>query len=870
LAFLDLEDLALTEDPTLTPQVNYCRLEGPSPIWLTVGQASPPITSRVFEPGVTNGQGQGAGILTQIGNGPHGTYPSDPTANWTWATASYAGDAAHDSMDVYTGTIGGGALGTYDFAFRFSMNGGAYWIYADLNGNTIGTPGGFNYYDLDQAGDLIVTLEPDLSISATEVEVTLPMGQTASRVLTLGNSGIGPLIFVADEGVTPPEPSIVTWMEISPLGATVDPNQTLNLTISIDATYLQENQTYNAYAMLRTNDPDQTEVLIPVTVHVVPPSAPHVSGTVLNVDHQAPEQVTFVEVYDGATQIASTTADASGAFRMFGVPTGTHVIRAYSEGYYPIESTVQVPATGVNLTVHHVPFVTATNTSVNFYGASSLLGGLPLRAGDVVTAQDEDGIFCGLFYVQIPGHYGFLHVYGDDSSTPTVDEGAEPGDALTFRVNWRAAAPTGPDAAIWTADGDVKHVELNASSSREDRLFLDAGWNLISFNKTPDADSTRQVLSALIADSNLVVASSFDLEWGGARTFDPLLPQFSDLKRMDPAHGYWVKLHHADTLAVTGETFWSDNPLPLELGWNLTSYLPEEAREVARALNSVDGSYSQVSGFDLPLGAMTYVPGSPFNNLHELENGLGYWTKMIYPGVLTYDGPSSSQARPEPFADGGSALKAGGRSVTPTPWWDNYCGTVTGNGDPLPAGSLIQAVDPDGVVCGEFVVHQAGYFGFMPVYGDDPYTSEIDEGAESGDEIRFVYNGGYLDAQPWQIAWQGSQAVFYTDLTSPSSGIEVGGTAPVVYELHEAVPNPARGPVELSFDAPASTRARLVIYDVAGRLVRTLYDGVVQPGRTRTQWSLLDGRGDRVPSGVYFYKLVTDEYTQEKKVLILK
>jgi Secretion system C-terminal sorting domain len=78
----------------------------------------------------------------------------------------------------------------------------------------------------------------------------------------------------------------------------------------------------------------------------------------------------------------------------------------------------------------------------------------------------------------------------------------------------------------------------------------------------------------------------------------------------------------------------------------------------------------------------------------------------------------------------------------PTPVWTDFFGTsAMFNGKPAPVGSLVEALDPDGVLCGKFVVKTAGEYGFMPTYGDDVQTGDVDEGAVAGDEIAFRVNG---------------------------------------------------------------------------------------------------------------------------------
>ncbi len=80
-------------------------------------------------------------------------------------------------------------------------------------------------------------------------------------------------------------------------------------------------------------------------------------------------------------------------------------------------------------------------------------------------------------------------------------------------------------------------------------------------------------------------------------------------------------------------------------------------------------------------------------------------------------------------------------SVTPTPTFKNYSGDILFNGESAPAGTVVDAYDPDNVHCGTYVVGTSGVYGSMAIYGDDPATPGIDEGAEPGDSITFRING---------------------------------------------------------------------------------------------------------------------------------
>jgi len=120
---------------------------------------------------------------------------------------------------------------------------------------------------------------------------------------------------------------------------------------------------------------------------------------------------------------------------------------------------------------------TVSNVWVDFYGTIFTVQGAPAEVGDEIAVFDPDGVLCGTCVVRIAGSYGFLHVYGDDPTTPDVDEGADVGDALTF-VAWDTSdgreipcagtVITGPEPPQWTSDGDVWSVNLSTVSLPED------------------------------------------------------------------------------------------------------------------------------------------------------------------------------------------------------------------------------------------------------------------------------------------------------------------------------------------------------------------------------------------------------------------
>jgi hypothetical protein len=102
--------------------------------------------------------------------------------------------------------------------------------------------------------------------------------------------------------------------------------------------------------------------------------------------------------------------------------------------------------------------------------------------------------------------------------------------------------------------------------------------------------------------------------------------------------------------------------------------------------------------------------------------------------------------------------------------------------------------------------------------------------------------------------------------------VEDAGT-PVVARNHleQNVPNPFNPTTTIRYEVRESGPVTLKIYNVAGQLVRTLVDGERAAGQVHeATWNGLNDGGRPVSSGVYFYKLVARDFTQTKKMVLLK
>ncbi|MBU1073800.1 T9SS type A sorting domain-containing protein, partial [bacterium] len=83
-------------------------------------------------------------------------------------------------------------------------------------------------------------------------------------------------------------------------------------------------------------------------------------------------------------------------------------------------------------------------------------------------------------------------------------------------------------------------------------------------------------------------------------------------------------------------------------------------------------------------------------------------------------------------------------------------------------------------------------------------------------------------------------------------------------------PNPFNPATEIRFALPSQQPITLKVYDVAGREVATLAAGLHEAGTHAFIWRGENDDGARVASGLYFYRLMTEDGPETRKMMLLK
>lgn len=103
------------------------------------------------------------------------------------------------------------------------------------------------------------------------------------------------------------------------------------------------------------------------------------------------------------------------------------------------------------------------------------------------------------------------------------------------------------------------------------------------------------------------------------------------------------------------------------------------------------------------------------------------------------------------------------------------------------------------------------------------------------------------------------------------NGKSDGPQSASAFSLRQNAPNPFNPTTEISFVVPdGGANVSLRVYDITGRLVRTLVEGNEPAGTRTVTWSGENDRGQPVPSGTYFYHLTGPSFSEKKKMVLLK
>lgn len=201
--------------------------------------------------------------------------------------------------------------------------------------------------------------------------------------------------------------------------------------------------------------------------------------------------------------------------------------------------------------------------------------------------------------------------------------------------------------------------------------------------------------------------------------------------------------------------------------------------------------------------------------------------------------------------------------------WDSLLTIAHSTDDDLPVTSL------SGIPGGSFVDLETGYEVIYTYDSrrDDPVNEDKPVGwRHSNDSAGFVFFDLPLSAMERSSAVAALRKAV-DDLTDVATNVNEGPgdiVTPNRYRLYPNYPNPFNPSTNIRFYLPRAGEVTLTVYNTLGQKVRTLANQRFESGDHVIQWNGENSVGQRVASGVYFYRLDTKGFSSSRKMVLLK
>lgn len=145
----------------------------------------------------------------------------------------------------------------------------------------------------------------------------------------------------------------------------------------------------------------------------------------------------------------------------------------------------------------------------------------------------------------------------------------------------------------------------------------------------------------------------------------------------------------------------------------------------------------------------------------------------------------------------------------------------------------------------------------------------------SGLPMVSVYDFKIHPLDYYLVAGTHGRSMYKIDLTQVVGIDDITSGTPDDFKLDQNYPNPFNPVTTIKYSLSKSGNVSLQIFDITGKAIRTLVDRVQSSGSYTSVWNGFDNNGNKVSSGVYFYRLIVNESSSSpviltKKMLMLK
>lgn len=189
-----------------------------------------------------------------------------------------------------------------------------------------------------------------------------------------------------------------------------------------------------------------------------------------------------------------------------------------------------------------------------------------------------------------------------------------------------------------------------------------------------------------------------------------------------------------------------------------------------------------------------------------------------------------------------------------------------------PAGAMLLAFDHHSAVFGEPILGANASGMTVISHNNGPQLRVLIYGAERGVSIPAgkgtILRVPIVSDDPGLMLGEVEAADYWGNMLTVSAAQPA--FVPRAFALFQNVPNPFNATTRIDFNLAEAGDVSLPVYNVLGQRVATLIDEHLEPGRHYVEWDSRGDNGSELPSGVYFYRLITANNQASRKMVLLK
>ena len=412
-------------------------------------------------------------------------------------------------------------------------------------------------------------------------------------------------------------------------------------------------------------------------------------------------------------------------------------------------------------------------------------------------------------------------------------------------------------------------------------IYLATGWNIFSTYIIPSDLNMLSVVQPLIDDDNLIRV--LDEEGNTIVYFmGNWVNMIGDLANSE---GYYIKVSDDTDLIIEGESVSLPFEIDLSAGWNIMGYPTDVAQDGMNVVQPLIDAGELVRVVDEEGNSIVYFMGNWVNMIGDFEAGEGYYTKVNTTTSLTINASALARAEATPVEDKGE-------KPLPTHFIPVYYGNpfmpmaIYLIGDEFSHLNLDPG-DEVSVFDGELCVGTSVVEDEISIANPLVIITSMDDGIGM---LGFI-EGNSISYRVWDASENSELVVNEVANYDVATGDElnskplfeglginairfksyVGEKAiPESFALHQNYPNPFNPMTTIRYELPEQSHVTIVIYDMLGRSVRQLVNSTQDAGYRSAIWDATDNFGKPVSAGIYLYQINAGEFTQTRKLVLLK